>query len=424
MSFDLNINNYTKGELQEMLELPNNYDQNMFELKEIKLRENIVNNNEISMEMKKNMLNFLLEVRKIMLNNNQPNQPNQTQSNLGIGKQLLEHLYNSSYELKPIKVDDPEEHMLQDRENKPYLSSYPSQYFPGIINPIKKRTTKLNLNVDSRFRDNYYSTSSSNFNANTNFNVNNVLSMQLSDIELPNTFYLVSKQFGNNFFTVKLTDTNESKVVEIESGNYNYSGIENAINHSLSNLGGNFANIVFKINITTNTNTNGSGQMMVGCAPLPSLPFNFELNFQTDRFGNEDQNTPLPLKLGWILGFRNGMYANNQNYVSEGIVDITGSRYIYLVIDDYNNNVNNGFYSAFNSSILNKNILARISIQPGVFNLTSRNNLNVTTQAREYFGPVNFQNFNVQLLDEYGRIFDLNNMDFSFCLTLDTVYDI
>jgi hypothetical protein len=59
MSFDLNINNYTKGELQEMLELPNNYDQNMFELKEIKLRENIVNNNEISMEMKKNMLNFL-----------------------------------------------------------------------------------------------------------------------------------------------------------------------------------------------------------------------------------------------------------------------------------------------------------------------------------------------------------------------------
>lgn len=31
------------------------------------------------------------------------------------------------------------------------------------------------------------------------------------------------------------------------------------------------------------------------------------------------------------------------------------SRYLYLVIDDYNNSVNNSFFSAFNNSILNKN---------------------------------------------------------------------
>jgi hypothetical protein len=31
---------------------------------------------------------------------------------------------------------------------------------------------------------------------------------------------------------------------------------------------------------------------------------------------------------------------------------------------------------------------------------------------------------NIQLLDEYGRVVDLNNMDFSFCLTLVTAYDI
>jgi len=37
---------------------------------------------------------------------------------------------------------------------------------------------------------------------------------------------------------------------------------------------------------------------------------------------------------------------------------------------------------------------------------------------------VNLQHLNVQLLDEYGRVVDLNNMDFSFCLTLTTAYDI
>ena len=43
---------------------------------------------------------------------------------------------------------------------------------------------------------------------------------------------------------------------------------------------------------------------------------------------------------------------------------------------------------------------------------------------REYFGPVNITTFRVQLLDEYGRIVDLNNMDFSFCLQFTIVHNI
>ena len=52
------------------------------------------------------------------------------------------------------------------------------------------------------------------------------------------------------------------------------------------------------------------------------------------------------------------------------------------------------------------------------------NNLNIVTTPREYFGPVNIKNINIQLLDEYGRVLDINNMDYSFCLTLITAYDI
>jgi len=93
------------------------------------------------------------------------------------------------------------------------------------------------------------------------------------------------------------------------------------------------------------------------------------------------------------------------------------------VVDDYKNNVNNNFYAAFNSSILNKNILARISLQANTFNVL-QSNLSLITTPREYFGPVDIQNLTIQLLDEYGRIVDLNNMDFSFCLTLTTTYDL
>ena len=149
-----------------------------------------------------------------------------------------------------------------------------------------------------------------------------------------------------------------------------------------------------------------------------------EIDFQTDKNGIDDRGTPLPLKLGWLLGFRSGNYVNNLNYVSEGILDVSGPNYIYIVLDDYHNNVNNNFYSAFNSSILNKNILARISLQANPFNVLQQNNLNIVTTPREYFGPINLQIMNIQLLDEYGRILDLNNMDFSFCITLTTVYDL
>ena len=50
----------------------------------------------------------------------------------------------------------------------------------------------------------------------------------------------------------------------------------------------------------------------------------------------------------------------------------------------------------------------------------------VSTQlnrTREYFGPVNIQRLEIKLYDEYGRILDLNNMDWSFTLNLDILYN-
>ena len=127
------------------------------------------------------------------------------------------------------------------------------------------------------------------------------------------------------------------------------------------------------------------------------------------------------------MGFRDSVYnaTNDNSYVveSEGIVNLLGPKYIYLVVNDYNNNGMDGFYGAFTSSILNKNILARISLQGSVFNYLTQNNFNLITSPRQYFGPVDIQKLHIQLLDEYGRILNLNYMDYSFCLTFQTIYD-
>ncbi|MCJ7801796.1 MAG: hypothetical protein MUP82_05505, partial [Candidatus Marinimicrobia bacterium] len=231
----------------------------------------------------------------------------------------------------------------------------------------------------------------------------------------------VSKQYGNNFFSITV-DASAAIVITIPSGNYTPDTITTIINKQLEIAGAPYNKVNFAVNLTGNTT--GSGQTMVGFTDDPNNHTKLELNFQADIMGVADRNTPLPLKFGWLLGFRNGIYENSLNYVSEGVVDLSGPKYFFLVIDDHNNNVNNGFFSAFNSSILNKNILARISLQANKFTVMQQINLNVFVTPREYFGPVNIQILNIQLLDEYGRIVDLNNMDYSINLILTTAYDI
>jgi len=433
MNFDLNIENYNKNELMEMFDLPSNYDKNIVEMKELRLRENILHDKNIDNNTRDLTIQFLVKAKNILLTenaaNNNSNNNNDNNNSLISGVNQtnkiltnIEKTYSTDLLLKKVALESPEQHMVQEKAKTPYILSYPSDFFPGTLNPLKRRTRKENLVIDTRFRESYYNSSPTNFNFQLPMVIENVIDMTLSAIELPTTYYIISKQYNNNFFSIIVNGV--GKIVTIPDGNYDYTSLQATINNQIFILGDNFQYVNFVINVSSN---NGTGQMMVGLdSQTPTgLIETLELNFQADRYGYEDNNTPLTLKLGWVMGFRNGIYTNNLNYVSEAIVDVTGPKYLYLVIDDFNNNNNNGlFYAAFNSSLLNKNIISRISLQSDKFNILLQNNLSVINIPREYFGPVNIRNFQIQLLDEYGRVVDLNYMDFSFCLTMTIGYNI
>ena len=54
------------------------------------------------------------------------------------------------------------------------------------------------------------------------------------------------------------------------------------------------------------------------------------------------------------------------------------------------------------------------------------NDLGLDSQSgrtREYFGAVDIQKLQITMYDEYGRIINLNNMDWSFTLEFDKLYD-
>jgi hypothetical protein len=419
-NFDLNINNYTKKELEDLFDLPSDYDESIVEIQETKLRKNILSDKGIMSTTKTNTISFLTQVKKNLIENMNNKKPFKDIEKLA---KTYQNIYNLDKNLHTSEIIEAGNTNIIKQQPTPYGQSMPSEFYQGVINPLSKRILRQNINIDTRFRENYYATKSSNFHVDLPIRLTQVVSLQLSALEIPSTFYVISQVFGNNFFVLEIAGQTPL-IVTIPDGNYDYLALQLYINNFLINSGLPYSNIQFLADINTPVGSGpgaGSGKMVVGSSNGTQ---EFSINFLTDRYGNEDRQTPLPLKIGWLMGFREGYYENALSYVSEGIINLLGPRYIYLVIDDYNNSVNDGFYAAFTSSILNKNILARISLQGNVFNYLSKDNFNLITTPRQYFGPVDIQKLQVQLLDEYGRILDLNNMDYSFCLTFQTIYDL
>ena len=64
---------------------------------------------------------------------------------------------------------------------------------------------------------------------------------------------------------------------------------------------------------------------------------------------------------------------------------------------------------------IDKDILGKIYLDENRFYLSiSDDRSKKNERKRKYFSPVNISRINIKILDEYGNIIDLNNMDFSF----------
>ena len=421
MNFDLNTQNYNKSELEEIFELPPNYGPDLVEMKETKLRQTIVSDKTVDETTKKKTVFFLAEAKKILMGANMA-AISQNGHNVNNGTNQFDNYFNLDTTLQKASiVQNSRDATTIEHKAFPYLKASSEEIFHGKFNPLEKNINRKNLNIDTRFRDNYNNTKSSNFHLDLPLKLSDVVSMQLTALELPTTFYNISKVFGNNFFNITIED--ETRQIIIPEGNYTSEAFVTLLNNYVTKwfTDSNFQYIHFKLDIH---NSSGSGRLIVELLNSVPEPFHFTLNFKADIHGNEDAYNPLQLKLGWLMGFRSGYYCDDCSYTSEGLVDLVGIRYLYFVIDEYTNNTLDGFYGAFTKSILNKNILARISLNGGAFESLSQNNLGLITYPRNYYGPIDIQKMNIQLLDEYGRVIDMNNMDYSFCLTFKCIYNI
>lgn len=118
-------------------------------------------------------------------------------------------------------------------------------YTPGVVNPILKETYKRIVSVDSQFREDVYP-QSTDFTLNFTETLKDVVSMKLYAVQIPVTWYTISKNYGSNFFYLKPANTthnyaiynnpNHEYKVEIEPGNYTPQLLAEEINTKIQAL--------------------------------------------------------------------------------------------------------------------------------------------------------------------------------------------
>ena len=326
---------------------------------------------------------------------------------------------------------------------------------PGTMNPLKVNTIKRAVNIDTRFRPNYYTTKSSDLQINLPTKVERAVSMRLASIEIPMSFYAISSEFENNVFKVLWNwggvEDASSALITISDGNYDIglsdktkaARIETEINAKLAASEAGVATIG-KLNLRFEVNpiTGKSRFYQDASATLVPAPIPFKIYFNATINGAilsvSENPQPFQMTLGWMLGFRamnglNGMYSSTSNgangsIISEGICNVQGTRYIYVSIDDFVNSSNNYFTAAFASSVMAPNIITRINVADlaqdvTVFHYAQQEGYSTELdRSRNYFGPVDIQKMRVTLYDEYGRVVNLNYMDWSMELMFECIY--
>ena len=289
------------------------------------------------------------------------------------------------------------------------------------INQISREVIKKVVHFNTKFRNNYYNTPSSDFKYNFPVPINNVLSTRLRSIDVPNTWYTFSSHLGNNKFKMKVFCAGKRIVVdnevmiEVPDGNYNAMQLTEYINKEFLYLSGDTTSFSFikmeisEIDLKTRFKIIGE----------PPGKITYDITFI-----NPDLKI-LMYGMGWFLGFRYAKYLNNEEeLISEGLFDGGGDRYLYISLNDFNKNRTNNNIIFLDNGFLDKDIIGKMYLSDGKFHINvNDSDSSENLKKRKFIGPVDVKRIHLKLLNEYGNTIYLNNMDFSFSLEFEILYE-
>ena len=286
-----------------------------------------------------------------------------------------------------------------------------------VTSGVKKEPKYKYLNIDTRFSDDFSGFDNATYTVILPERLTNIKSMTVTNMEVFLSYFNISAAKSNNTFRITDAVSRNALTVTIPDGQYTVGGLQAAVSGLLP------------AGVTYQVDSNGHSMFSV-LDPSGSPQY---IEFYTDARGGYDKRNP-KFKLGWIMGFRNMAYPipAGGSLVSEAAVSLNGPRYLYLVVDEFQNGKGESFVSVMSTSLMNKQIIARVAISEAEYGFGSMVDANLAnglliSDTRTYCSRagsdngIDIKQLNIQLVDETGAVVDLNGDDISFCLKLEYV---
>ena len=413
-NFDLDINNYTIYDLFKFFKLEIPYNNEEINNKYSFLKEEISKNlNDV--QLKKKIFIFINSAKNILQkyidNINNKGSGYVEDDNLHNGNNIFNQTTTITAGGGNSFIIDKDTTSFNDILNKTKylnpLETYPSNLSRGSLNVLKRKSILKTLSFNTLFRQNILETISTNSEFKLPFILKNVISLNLISVEFPCGFYVFSDIAKNNTFYIKEMNTNLEGIITIPEGNYTTDTliltIKLQINKTL--LNSNRFDVIF--------------DTITGKITILNSINKFTLNFSHLDSSNKIYNN-----FGWIIGYRKSLYENEKSYITESILNTSSSEYFYFYLNDYNISNCDKVVAVFDNNYLENNILAKIPILVETFQYVYNNNSDFITKKRDFFGPVNIDKINVRIYNKFGEILFINNMDFSFTIEFEILYDL
>ena len=426
--FDLNIDHYNDNELLELLSITNkNYTRDQVNTKYSFLKNKILTSTKSEMQKKKTC-DFLEKVKnKLILN--------------------LSYVTNTS--VNNITGFINENEIPENPVNTSLSSKSKNNYVDKLIT------------IDSRFRTNTVNNRPTNYSFDLSTPVSSITTMNLISVEIPESYSITSVNNNNYYLTILIDDDTFILAIpsvyvlmqDISVENYeNFLEILNANLSKIDNIHTDRCEFIIEKSTSNDLSLLKHIYFSYNIEGLSTdeIPKKIILDFTKD-INNRDSKRDIRSKLGWILGFRNNnitlqpyeqvkeeldklsiygdlSYFENKIVArSEAPIQLRGAKYMYLIVDDFNNNKietivpDTVTLEGCDIDIsLGGNILAKILFDSGsrFYNVDR-----LVTTTRKYTGPVDITKLRVALIDEFGRMIDFNRLDWSFTIKLSSTLD-
>jgi len=259
------------------------------------------------------------------------------------------------------------EHQTMKREQLGVYNSFVLPTAQDTLNPTLKNTNVQHMVIDSQFRQNIFpytpnptgTSSSTDFTLDLSDHIKNALSLKLYSYQIPYSWYTVDATLGTSCFWVEYN--NQTYPIQIGDGNYSRPDLIAAIQAQLdASFNAPSSISPQKLDISYNP-VNGRSVFYFASQNTDVVNIIF---YNKDKYNSCNGLCGNTMKvnnnLGWLLGYRSDNDTNFEiivdsslNYLSgstitNGVwssspIDVYGTKYLMLVVDDFNqNHLNSG----------------------------------------------------------------------------------